>query len=562
MKKYKRTNIQIGKRIVAGILCLTLVAALPISNGPAYATEPTTTEATTTEATTTEKQLSSSKVEETTTEANVDANGKLGKNSDVTIELGQSIKGTIGQAVTIAFTLHAGNDKINLLGVYPSIDAAFPFETSGDAYKNVPVNPADPFNLGASYVLTARSDLEKGYHGVKFIVEYTKQNPADGTTESYYVIKTINIYFGEPEVATTTEKKSKKKTTTEKETSSDTMEDDDSSFSSYDMDGGDEEATGPKLLITGYDIDADKIMAGAEFNLTIHIQNTSKTVSVCNGKFLIGNEAGDFLPTSGSNAVFIESIPAGETGDLEIGLKAGANLTQKNYILVVKGEFDDGKGNAFTSSDNLTLPVYQEIKLSLTEGSLSPSPLMAGESGSLMFTINNQSAAGIYNVNVKPKDDKVTGVESYVGNIAGNASAYATLEVTGASDDADYSAINVEISYEDAEGNVATIEQEVACTSVFDTMGDGYEEDWEDAEEEYDAFPWWIVIVVVVIVLLAAGVVTFLVIRKKKAAKDVKEEDDDDWDFDDEEDDDEAVVLQEVASVDAEATDSEGEDEE
>lgn len=539
MKKMSSGSMQIAKKIAVFVICLSLVMSTPdkaaFVNAMGEVTQEGTGESDTTEASQSTEEDKSSKTTQSTesTESNKDANGTLGKNSDIGISVTQSIKGQAGKPVSIEFVLVSSNPEvIKLKDVYPVIDTTFPFETSGDAYKVVSAG-ADlglQAQLGASFAMTARSDLETGYHSIRFVGEYTKI-AADGTAQDFYVIKTINIYFGEP----ATESSSSSKKSTNKNSTTESDDDDSSSYSSYNSyDSEVGESAAPKLVITGYDTTPEKIMAGEVFTLTIHIQNTSKTTNVCNGKFLIGNEAGTFLPTSGSSAVFVESIPAGETGDLEIEMKTSADLAQKNYMLVVKGDFDDGKGNAFTSSDNLSVPVYQEVKLGVTDVSMTPGAIGIGAEGSLMFTINNQGTAGVYNVNVSVKDDAVVAEESYVGNIAGSASAYASLNVIGQQDNSDSGTIKIQISYEDTEGNTGTIEQDIACLvgeGIEYQALDGFDE--SDDYEEYDEWPVWLIVLIILIVLvLIAGVVFFVLKKRKKNADAQADDDDDDFDYD------------------------------
>ncbi|MCM1157346.1 MAG: hypothetical protein NC300_10905 [Bacteroidales bacterium] len=455
-------------------------------------------------------------------ELNVDANGMLGKNSDVGIEVTKSITGEAGKEIKVAFKLKSGDKKnIKLKSVYPVIDSSFPFETSGDAYKVVSAgsNADKQETMSASYKLTARADLETGYHSIRFIGEYTKTD-SDGNTGDYYVIKTINIYFdgvdaGDNEPVGGGDDDPG-------DGYDDGYDDNPGGSGSGDYGGSyddsDTEVSAPKLIIDGYDTAPKKIMAGETFTLTIHVRNTSKSTPLCNGKFLIGNEAGTFLPTSGSSAVFIDRIDAGKTGDLKIEMKTAADLAQKNYILVVKGDFDDGKGHSFTSSDNLSLPVYQEVKLAVTDVSMSPEMLGIGTEASLMFTINNQGSAGVYNVNASVKGDAVSAEQSYVGNIAGSASAYATLNLTGEQTNMDSGTITVVISYEDAEGNQGEIEQEVDCLVTEDYVPDdfGNYDDEFGEEEESGGISWWIILLIVVLVLVAVIVIIVIVVRKRK----------------------------------------------
>ncbi len=523
------------KSIFAIMMCFTMVISMLSLGTVSNATE------------TTENNTSVNAGTTSTTDAtNADPNGTLGKNSDVGIEVTKSITGKAGKKVKVEFKL-TSNDAANvkIKSVYPVIDTSFPFETSGDAYKIVSAGDdvEKQKELSASYKMTARTDLQTGYHSVRFIGEYVKTE-ADGTIQDYYVIKTINIYFTGNDPVNDSDDDSGNDSKDDSDEGFDGGNDDGGDDDSYD-DGGDfdggsgSEAVAPKLIITGYETVPEKVMAGDTFKIKIHIQNTSKTVSVCNGKFLIGNEAGSFIPTSGSNAVFVESIPAGETGDIEVEMKAGADLQQKNYSLVIKGDFDDGKGNNFTSSDSLTIPVYQEISFGISEVSMTPEVLGVGSEAALMFTINNKSAAGVYNVSVSAKSDAVEAEESYVGNIAGSSSAYATLNVVGVADNSETGTITVVISYEDSEGNVNTVEETVPCE--VSEFGDVYTEDefeggMEEEEYEEESYIPTIIFIVLGLIVLAViiGVVVFLLLRRKKRMAELLEAEDGEDDFDDE----------------------------
>jgi hypothetical protein len=244
---------------------------------------------------------------------------------------------------------------------------------------------------------------------------------------------------------------------------------------------------------------------------------------------LIGNEAGNFLPTSGSSAVYVESIPAGETGDIEIELKTSSDLAQKNYVLVVKGDFDDGKGNSFTSSDNLSVPVYQEVKLAVTDVSMTPEAIGIDMEGSLMFTINNKGNASVNNVVVTVDDDAVTADDCYVGNIAGSSSAYATLNVTGVADNSEKGTIQIKITYEDSEGNAGEMEQEIACV-----VGEDVEVDWDTVDDYYDeededsTFPIWLIVLLCILAVAVIVVVVIILIKRKKKKEAELFDDDDD----------------------------------
>ena len=559
MRYLKRAMITMNKRMIALTMVLVLgisvfgkmpgsvyeVNATSADDGNTAGTEAASTEAASTEAASTNVAATSSE-----TKTDIDPNGTLGKNSDVGVEVTESITGVAGKDVTVSFKLTSGNaNVIKIRSVYPVIDTMFPFETSGDAYKVI--SSGEDANqqaaLDATYTLRARSDLENGYQSVRFIGEYSKI-AEDGTSKDYYVIRTINIYFSATETVATTEEKttteskkssSKKKTetTTESSFSYDDDSDDGGSYSTGGFSGGgssgdDGESEAPKLIINGFDTDPKKVMAGDSFKMTIHVTNSSKTTNVCNGKFLIGDEAGNFLPTSGSNAVFVEKIGAGETGDIEIELKTSADLAQKNYRLMLKGDFDDGKGTNFSASESVYLPVYQEIKMNITDASMTPESIGIGSQGSLVFTINNQSSAGVYNVSVSSDDEAISTQESYVGNIAANASAYATLEVKGEKDNSDKGTIQVKITYEDSDGEKGEMVLPVACLVGVDAYNDDiFGDDYDEDEDYEEGIPWWIWLIIGVAVVVVIIVIIILVKKKKKKLAKLMEEEDDDTDF-------------------------------
>lgn len=452
---------------------------------------------------------------ETTTEdsLSIDPNGTLGRNSDIGIKVDKSVIATAGEPVSLEFTINSANaDKIKIKDIFPVVDDTFPFETSNDAYKVVSAedDAEKQQKLSVKYDFVAQSDIKTGYHSVRYIVEYLKDTGS--SEEEFYVVKTIKVYFDGID---------------DSNSGLGIEGDSDTSISGEDFtvpddgsvgtDGGSGNTATPKLIITGYETTPKKVMAGDEFTITIHVQNTSKTTAIRNAKFLIGNEAGSILPTSGSSSIYVERIGAGETGDLTIGMKTASDLAQKSYVITVKGDFDDSNNTSFSYSENLYLPIYQDIKLGITDVSLSPESIGVGEEGTLMFTINNQGKAGVYNASVNIKSDAVTAEESYVGNIAASSSAYASVTLTGVQDNSDVCTVTAVISYEDADGTTYEMEQQVDCLVTEYSSYDLSEDEMLEFEEEPSRFGFLKVIGIVLGVLLLIGIiVTIIIVRKKK----------------------------------------------
>ena len=83
----------------------------------------------------------------------------------------------------------------------------------------------------------------------------------------------------------------------------------------------------PRVIVTGFTTEPAKVHAGDTFQLTLHLKNTSKRTSVSNMLINLtapseGTDAEStyaaFLPTNGSNSVYLESIGKGQTQDVSI----------------------------------------------------------------------------------------------------------------------------------------------------------------------------------------------------------------------------------------------------
>lgn len=91
--------------------------------------------------------------------------------------------------------------------------------------------------------------------------------------------------------------------------------------------GGGGEASGngsvPRVIVTGFTTNPADVKAGSDFTLTLHLKNTSKSSRVGNMLFELEapTEGSDeqttapaFLPSSGSNSIYLDGIAANGTG--------------------------------------------------------------------------------------------------------------------------------------------------------------------------------------------------------------------------------------------------------
>jgi len=288
-------------------------------------------------------------------------------------------------------------------------------------------------------------------------------------------------------------------------------------------DASEKEST-PRIIVTGFETSPADVFAGEAFMLNLHVQNTSKKTAVQNVEFDLeaAVEGTDekatysaFLPTSGSNSVYIDSIPAGGNIDMAVEFTAKADLAQKPYVLNVKMKYEDSENNPYESTGSVSIPVKQVSKFDISSVDMMPQSITVGNEANVMFSIYNTGKTKLYNVKAKLIADSITGGDAFIGHLDSGATGNVDVMVTGAAPTIDDGAVKVIVSYEDDTGAVFSKE---FATNIFVTeqMADEFDPGMEEGMvEETSGFPYGLLIVVVVI----AGGITGVVIWKKKKNK-------------------------------------------
>lgn len=350
------------------------------------------------------------------------------------------------------------------------------------------------------YNLKAREDVLTGYYKLDFKVLYRRNGAVEEATLSTYV-KTIGAP-GSGEVGAN--------------------------------DNG--KTSTPRIIVTGFETSPAEVYAGDTFTLTIHVQNTSKRTSVSNVEFdMQAAKEGDsekttyaaFLPTSGSNTVFVDTIAPGGTTDLVIEMTARADLIQKPYVLEVKMNYEDAKYNPFESTASVSIPVKQESKFDLSTPEVMPANINVGDQSNVMFSIYNTGKTTLYNVQVKYEGDSISGGECFVGKVEAGATGNVDSMITGEAPTMDDGTIKALITYEDEAGNPTTRE-EIITLFVSEAMMEEMPMDPAMMGEEEPKGPGagvWILIVVLVIAAVVAAVLIIRNKKKKKAAASLLAED-------------------------------------
>ena len=277
------------------------------------------------------------------------------------------------------------------------------------------------------------------------------------------------------------------------------------------------------MIITGYETNLDTVNAGDSFKLTVHVQNTSTLTAVSNIKFTLSATDDAFLPVSGSSTLFINRIGIGQTVDLSVEMTAKASLEAKSYPLTLEAEYEDNNLNAYTAKESISIPVSQEIRMSIGEIEVMPSSLEVGNQANVMFPINNMGKSKIYNVTVTFEGDTVTGGETFKGNIDSGATANVDVMLTAAAATMDDPTVYAVVTYEDDRGKQYDMKKsfELYVSEPYIPEEPNFEDmpviDDIPIENE-KSLPKW-VIPAGIVALIVVVVVVIIVIRKRKRKK-------------------------------------------
>jgi len=205
---------------------------------------------------------------------------------------------------------------------------------------------------------------------------------------------------------------------------------------------------------------------------------------------------------------------------LTIEMTAKADLAQKPYALNIKMKYEDEKYNPYESTSSVSIPILQESKFETSTPEIMPSGIMVGEQANIMFSIYNTGKTTLYNTQVKFIGDSISGGETFVGKVEPGATGNVDAMVNGIAPTMDEGIIKVEISYEDAAGNITTSEKEISLY-VSEMMDPGIDGGFEEEipVEENKTSTIIIVVAAVVVVVVIAGIIILIKKKKKKKAE-------------------------------------------
>ena len=412
--------------------------------------------------------------------------------------------------VLILPILNLGTETLTNVIVTPVISNSvkeWPFEISRTGYAEeigeIPgshnMEEAYANHREVRYALATRQDVLSGYYKLDFNVVYEREGKPEKAVLSTYV-KAIGA----------------------------------SGSGMVDEDGDGSKTSVPRIIVTGFETEPKDVFAGTTFLLKIHVKNTSSRTAVSNVEFDLeaATEGKDentlyasFLPTSGSNSIYVPSIPIGGETELTMEMTAKADLVQKPYAIDMTMKYEDEKYNAYENKTSLSVPVKQLSRIEYGTPEVLPESITIGSQANVVFSVYNTGKTTLYNVKVRFEDETVSGGEYYVGKLESGATGNVDTMVTGEAVTMDDGMIKTIISYENDAGEVTEVETQIPLYVTEEMMDEMDYMPAGDVPEQSSRLPLVLGIAAAVIVAVVIAVILIVRSRKKKKAKRQQEED-------------------------------------
>ena len=424
-----------------------------------------------------------------------------------------------GQPVSIVLPIvNMGKTNVTKAVVTPVLStdtATWPFEITQSGYsqtiEDLPGTDTGMSDMDRRRELTwnlqTRSDVGNGYQKISFNVRYFASDGSSQTT-------TLDTYIQT------------------------------SGTAGVSADG---KASTPRVIVTGFETNPEVVHAGDSFMLTLHLKNTSTATSVNNMLFefdaaVEGKDSEttyeSFLPTAGSNTIFVDKMAKNGTRDIQIEMEARSDLAQKPYAIDVNMSYEDEHVNAYTNKASVSIPVKQEARIDMSQPEVTPSSIDVGSEANVMFSIYNLGKTKLYNVSVKTDSEFFTGGDCFVGNLDSGATGSVDMYLTGEAATTDDGTVKLQITYEDETGAPTTVEKEISLFVTEPVYDDGMHDD--TAMPDGDTGNGMGIggkIAVAVVILIAAGVAGAVIVMKRKKKKEQQNLEDDIMDLDEEDGD-------------------------
>lgn len=286
----------------------------------------------------------------------------------------------------------------------------------------------------------------------------------------------------------------------------------------------------PKILVKDFSFGGNSVEAGKEFTLQLTLFTTSGNANLQD--VMVGLNFGELKGVSlasGSMNTYVGEMAPNTTKT--ISYKMITDATIEPGAISINVNLSSKNGEAATSP--ISIPVTQPERFDITNME-APETIMMGEEGYLSVTFVNKGKSAINNLSAEIQGENLAnpGQNQFLGNIAAGTENSVDFSVLAAAE----GTINgkVILSYEDAKGEVKTLEKEFSCTvePMMDMSVDPMDPGMMDPTmtETTPGMPIWGWVLIVVGVA-AVVVVVVVVVKKKQKAKKLAQLEDEDEDI-------------------------------
>jgi len=271
----------------------------------------------------------------------------------------------------------------------------------------------------------------------------------------------------------------------------------------------------PKLMVTGYTITPENVMAGESMQVTLTVQNMSDKRTAQNIEVVLSSDGNVFFPKGGTNSAYIGRLKAGEQKELTFSFDVKPDAAPAPSSISVDIRYEDTQANSGTASSVISVPVNQPLRVRLSDATAYAD--MLENPFSVSLTIVNMGKSTLYNVaaELSQQEDFYQQSSYYGGTL--EPGAQKTIELSGyvmsmSQDMEQVFSGTVTVSYEDVAGHMFTEEKPFTFTIyVYPPVDPGIEEPVIDIIDEpsiWVTLRWlWIALggtaVVLIIVLVS-----------------------------------------------------------
>ena len=278
----------------------------------------------------------------------------------------------------------------------------------------------------------------------------------------------------------------------------------------------------PRIIINKYSLDPASVLAGQDFKLALSFLNTSKTMNVRNVKVTAASDDGIFT-VDGSNTFFTDSISVNSAMEKTLILRAKPDAEPKMYALTLNFEYEDDKGNPFTTKETVSIPVMQNTRLTVGELT-NVMEAYVGQPIPLSVNFYNMGKAILYNLMVTAEGDfQSANASYYVGNFAsGRSDSMETSIIPNAAGELTGEFV---FAYEDAAGKSNEIRKpfkiQVNEMPPMEPMPGGEQPLPENPGGDKDKWKTYLYIGIPALLVIGGGATALTIRRKRRKRKEM-----------------------------------------